>query len=156
MQWGAKAALAFGIMMAAVPAAAQPVAEAGPETVRPDTGDEGLQHAASVVELDQLQRQGDLGGKLFGTAGGDPAMNGLYTYVAFFVSPADGWRVFRIGDFLDYRIIEEARGRLLLEIRESVMNRDGEIGSRTRRLSVTWTAGPDGAPPASIRVETAH
>ena len=63
---------------------------------------------------------------------------------------ADGWRVFRIGDFLEYRIIADAPGRLDLEVQESLLNpANDEITSRTRRLIVTWTpAGPDGAPEA--------
>lgn len=108
---------------------------------------ESLQWAASVVQLDPLRRQGNLGGKLFGTAGGDPAMNGLDTYLAFYLSPADGWRVFRIGDFLTYRLVSEAPGRLVLALTESVMNpRTGAIGSRTRRLAVSWTRRGDQAP----------
>jgi hypothetical protein len=142
---------------AAVPALAQPVAESGPVTVRAGDEEEGVQDAASVVVVNDLRQQGDLGGKLFGTAGGDPAMNGLYTYLAFYLSPADGWRVFRIGDFLDYRIISETRGRLLLDVHESIMNAaSGEIGSRHRRLAVSWTAGPGPTPPTTITVATAR
>lgn len=123
-----------------------------PETIRPDT-DENLQWAAAVVQLDALRNQGDATIKLFGTAGGDPAMNGLYTYLAFFESAGDGWRVFRLGDFLTYRIVAETPGRLALDVRESVMNeRTGDIGTRVRRLIVSWTAGAGGAPPGSVRV----
>jgi hypothetical protein len=135
---------------APVPAAAQPGA-----TLRPDT-DEDVQWSASVVRVDPLRRQGALTVKLFGTAGGDPAMNGLYTYIAFFGSPDEGWRVFQLGDFLDYRVIAEAPGRLTLEVRESVMNqRTGVIGARTRRLLIAWTAGAE-APPASLTIGAAR
>ena len=127
-----------------------------PATIRPDT-DENLQWAASVVQLDALRPEGGQTVKLFGTAGGDPAMNGLYTYLAFFESPGDGWRVFRLGDFLTYRIISQAPGRLALDVRESVMNvRTGDIGTRVRRLAVNWTPGAGGAPPASVRVTSAR
>lgn len=122
------------------------------EIVRPEPG-ENLQWAASVVQISELRRQGGQTVKLFGTAGGDPAMNGLYTYLAFFESPGDGWRVFRLGDFLTYRIVSQAPGRLALEVRESVMNdRTGDIGTRVRRLQVSWPPGPGGAPPGSVRV----
>jgi hypothetical protein len=130
-----------------------------PETIRPAT-DEFLDWAASVVQVDMLGDQsphaitgsGDVTAKLFGAAGGDPAMNGLNTYLAFFASPQDGWIVFRIGDFLDYRIVSQAAGRVTLEVDESVMNQaSGEIGSRTRRFNVTWTAPPEEAP-ASVTV----
>jgi hypothetical protein len=114
--------------------------------------EESLQWSASVVQLDPLRRQPGTA-KVFGTAGGDPAMNGLHTYLAFFErSPGDGWRIFRLGDFLSYRILEEAPGRLTLELRESVLDeRTGDIGARTRRLLVSWRARGGGLP-ASVSV----
>lgn len=141
----------------AAPAAAAPLTAAGPAaTVQPDT-DEGNQWAAAVVELTELTRQGDRTVKLFGTAGGDPAMNGLYTHVAFFDSPAEGWRVFRIGDVLDYRVLSEAPGRVDLEIHESVMDEaTGNIGSRTRRIIVGWALATDGSAPATVTVTPAQ
>ena len=151
-----KAALALGFMLAAAPAPAQPVADQGPAVMQAED-DDNLQWAASVVRVDQLEHQGDLGGKLFGAAGGDPAMNGLETFVAFFdPPPVNGWRVFRVGDFLDYRIVSDTPGRILIEVSESIMNAAGEIGSRTRRLTVSWTPGPDGALPTRVTVATAR
>ncbi len=142
---------------AAVATAATPLTAAGPAaTVRPDA-EEGQQWAAGVVELTPLTHQGDGAVKLFGTAGGDPAMNGLYTHVAFFDSPAEGWRVFRIGDFLDYRVLSESPGRVDLEIDESVMNEaSGQIGSRTRRVIVGWAVATDGSVPATVTVTPAQ
>ena len=141
----------------AAPAPAAPLTAAGAAaTVQPDAT-EGQQWAAAVVELTELTRQGDSTVKLFGTAGGDPAMNGLYTHVAFFDSPAEGWRVFRIGDFLDYRVLSEAPGRVDLEINESIMDEaTGNIGSRTRRIIVGWARGADGAVPATVAVTPAQ
>ena len=141
----------------AAPAPAAPLTAAGPAaTVQPDAT-EGQQWAAAVVELTELTRQGDSTVKLFGTAGGDPAMNGLYAHVAFFDSPAEGWRVFRIGDFLDYRVLSESPGRVDLEINESIMDdAAGNIGSRTRHLIVGWAQGPDGAVPANVTVTPAR
>lgn len=145
-------------LLAAAPAAAQPVAERGPVTRQPDESDM-LQDAASVVVVDRLDHQGDgqTTVKLFGAAGGDPAMNGLNTYLAFFEPPpVNGWRVFEIGDFLSYEIVSDAPGRLLLEVSESIMEETtGEIGSRVRRLAVTWTPGADGAAPETVTVATA-
>lgn len=118
--------------------------------------DSNLAWAASVVQLDTLANDANSGIKLFGVAGGDPAMNGLHTYVAFYESPGDGWRVFRLGDFLAYRILAEAPGRIELEIQESVMDEaSGNIGSQTRNVIVTWTRGADNAPPAAISVTPA-
>ena len=140
----------------AIPAAA-PLTATGPAaTVQPDA-DANQQWAASVVELTPLTRQGDRTVKLFGTAGGDPAMNGLYTHVAFFDSPADGWRVFRIGDFLDYRVLSENPGRVDLEVNESTMDEaTGTIGSRKRRVIVGWAVAADGSVPATISVTPAQ
>lgn len=154
--------------LAAFALAGAGLAQAGtvqtPATVRPETiqpaSDEFLEWAASVVQVDMLGDQsphvitgaGEVTAKLFGAAGGDPAMNGLNTYLAFFASPDQGWVVFRIGDFLDYRIVSQARDRVTLEVNESVMDdASGEIGSRTRRFTISWTAAPD-ATPASVTV----
>lgn len=137
--------------------AATPLTPDGPAGLVEPNGEPALQWAAGVVRLDPLTRQGAASIKLFGTAAGDPAMNGLYTHVAFFQSPAEGWRVFRIGDFLDYRLLSETPGRLDLEVEESVMDpATGRIGGRKRRMIVAWTPGPDAAPPASITVMPAR
>lgn len=136
-------------------AAAQSTPAGTPETLQPDS-DENLQWAAAVVRVDELPDQGDLSAKLFGAAGGDPAMNGLNTYLAFFEDPAEGWRLFRIGDFLDYRVLAVSPGRVELELHESILNdATGEVGSRTRRIILGWTPGPDGTPPASVTMTPA-
>ncbi len=137
--------------------AAAPLTAAGPAaTVQPDA-EPNQQWAASVVELTPLTRQGERTVKLFGTAGGDPAMNGLYTHVAFFDSPAEGWRVFRLGDFLDYRVLSESPGRVDLELDESTMDEaSGNIGSRTRRVIVGWAVATDGSVPATVTVTPAQ
>ncbi|MFN4091980.1 MAG: hypothetical protein ACK4FG_03680 [Brevundimonas sp.] len=136
---------------------AEPLKPAGaPATLAADA-DVNLQWSAGVVKIDELKDQGDTTVKLFGTAGGDPAMNGLYTYVAFFVGPAEGWAVFKVGDFLDYKVLGEGPGHVDLEIDESTMDEaTGQIGSRKRRVIVGWTAGADGAAPASVSVTPAQ
>ena len=136
---------------------ATPLTAAGPAAILQPDADPNQQWAASVVRLDALEDQGDRTVKLFGTAGGDPAMNGLYTHVAFFESPAEGWRVFRIGDFLDYRLLSEAPGRIDLEIDESVLDAaTGQIGSRKRRIIVGWALPTDGSVPATVTVTPAR
>lgn len=118
----------------------------------PET-DDHHQHSASVIKIAELNRQGDSTVKLYGTAGGDPAMNGLYTYLAFFESTAEGWRVFRVGDFVNFVVLSEAPGQVVLSIRESTMNdATGQIGTRVYRLQLSWTPGPQGAPPRTVRV----
>lgn len=134
-----------------------PLTPAGPaQTLAPDA-DPSLQQAASVVELTPIEGQGQLTTKMFGTAGGDPAMNGLYTYVAFFVDPAEGWRAFKVGDFLAYRVLSTGPGRIELEIDESTMNpQTSAIGSTTRRMIVGWAPGPDGAAPEAVTLTPAQ
>ncbi|MGZ9114699.1 MAG: hypothetical protein ACXW3K_08755 [Brevundimonas sp.] len=137
--------------------AAAPLTASGPgATLQPETAAD-LQQAASVVSLDPLSGQGDLTAKLFGTAGGDPAMNGLYAHIAFFQGPADGWRVFRLGDILEYRVLSEAPGRVDLELKESIMDQlTGTIGSQTRRVIVGWAVATDGSAPATVTVTPAQ
>ena len=138
-------------------AAVAPLAASGPATTLQPETDANLQQAAAVVRLDQLEGQGPVAVKLFGTAGGDPAMNGLYTYIAFFQGPAEGWRTFRIGDVLDYRILAERAGRVDLELRESVMDEaSGTIGDQTRRVIVGWPIAADGSAPAEVTVTPAQ
>ncbi len=128
-------------LFAAGPAAAQ--------TLRPST-DENLEWAASVVQINEVPNQPNLGVKLFGLAGGDPAMNGLQTYLGFYASPGDGWRVFQIGDFVSYRILSATLNRVNLEIRENTINSEGVIGTRTRRVSLRWTPGREDERPATV------
>jgi len=138
-------------------AAVAPLAAAGPAATLQPESDAGLQQAAAVVKLDQLSGQGPIAVKLFGTAGGDPAMNGLYTHIAFFEGAAGGWRVFRIGDVLDYRILSQRAGRVDLELRESVLDEaTTTIGDRTRRVIVGWAIAADGSPPAEVTVTPAQ
>lgn len=112
-----------------------------------------LQYAASVTEVHALAKQGDLDVKLFGTAGGDPAMNGLQAYIAFYRSPAEGWWVYQIGDFLSYRVLNETPGRIDLEVEESTIDpATSEIGSRKRRMIVSFTATAIEASPANVRI----
>lgn len=134
-----------------------PLTAAGPSAALQALREDDNQIAASVVRVDPLQRQGDHTVKLFGMGGGDPAMNGLYTQIAFFEGPATGWAVFRIGDFLDYRLLSESPGRVDLEVTESVFQEaTGDIGSRTRRLMVGWAQPAEGGAPASVTVTPAR
>jgi hypothetical protein len=121
-----------------------PLVGSGPAQPLTLEANDDLQWAASVVKLQTVA-----GGsaKLFGLGGGDPAMNGLQTYIAFLESPAEGWRVYPVGDILDFTVLNEAAGRVDLEISESTMDpATQQIGSRTRRIIVAWTAPADGVP----------
>jgi hypothetical protein len=115
---------------------------------------DAFQYAASVTEVHDLTRQGDLAVKLFGMAGGDPAMNGLQTHIAFYRSPAEGWWVFGFGDFLSFRVLAETPGRVDLEVEESVMDpATNVISAQKRRMILAFTATEtvETSPP-SVRV----
>ena len=134
---------------------AAPLSPSGPaELLTPEEArDEALQSAANVVRVDWV---GDDQAKLFGTAGGDPAMNGLYAYIAFFVSPAASWTIYRLGDVLDYTVLSSSPGRVDLDIHESTMNdATGEVGSRHRKVIVQWSLSSEADPPTSVTVTPA-
>ncbi len=135
---------------------AAPLTPSGPAiplTAEAET-DENLQHAASVVRIDWV---GAGSAKMFGTAGGDPAMNGLYTYIAFSGEPADGWVVYSLGNILDYTVLASEIGSVDLDIHESTMDEaTGNIGDRHRKVIVSWTPGDDGAPPTGVTITPAQ
>ena len=139
------------------PAAVTLTASGEAQTAEAIAPSDTLEWAASVVRVDFLDHQeGSADGKLFGTAGGDPAMNGLHTHLAFFRGPAEPWRVFSIGDFLEYRVLSDSPGRVDLEIAESALdNETGVISSQRRHLIVTWTVAPGGEAPTSITITPA-
>lgn len=126
--------------------------QATAQTLRPASGEnENLQWAASVVQINDVPNQPSLSVKLFGVAGGDPAMNGLQTYIAFFAGPGDGWQIFEIGNFLSYRILSATAGRVNLQIQDNTIDSEGVIGTRTRRVSLRWTPGRgDDERPATV------
>ena len=145
--------LAWTLLAAAAPLGGQAHAQAlgserGPRLVQP-TDDDGVQASASVFQLDHLKRIGRLAGKLFATAGGDPAINGLYTYLAFYQSPAEGFRIFQIGDFEEYRVVSQRPGRVTISVKQT--SHDGSTAAystRTRRLDITWPVRGDTVPQA--------
>lgn len=114
--------------------------------------DPQLQSPASVIEVHPLAEVTGMDGKIFGLAGGDPAMNGLQTYVAFYRSPADGWWVYQIGDFLSFKVLNQSRGQVDLEVEESTLDEATTvIGKRTRRIIVAFTVAPAEEQPVSVR-----
>ena len=124
---------------------------AGP-AITPDS-DDGAQTAASVVEVTPLAAVVGVDGKIYGQAGGDPAMNGLYVHLAVYRSPAEGWWVFPLGDVLAYRVVGQCEGRVDLELKESVMDEaTSEIGDQTRRIAVLITPGADEETTPTVRI----
>lgn len=111
-----------------------------------------FQQSASVIEVHPLAAITGMDGHVFGTAGGDPAMNGLQTFIAFYRSAADGWWVYQVGNFLSFRILNQTRGQVDLEVEESTMNEaTGEIGKRTRRIIIAFVVAPADTHPVNVR-----
>ena len=118
--------------------------------------DANLQSYASVVEVHALAEATGMDGKIFGVAGGDPAMNGEQTYIAFYRSPAEGWWVYQIGDFLSFKVLGQSAGRVDLEVEESTMDQaTGTIGKQTRRMILGFDVRPADDQPVILRITPA-
>lgn len=121
--------------------AAKPAKPSGPAApVAAEAEEDNIQWAASVTEVVWLP---DLNAKLFSTAGGDPAINGLYTYIAIPPeNPGDGWAVFKLGDWETWKVSEQAPGRIVLDYRVSRINPEtGDPVTEAKRMIVTFTTG---------------
>jgi hypothetical protein len=134
---------------AVVAAATTPATASGPGQAVSAQADDYLQSAASVLAVVPLSdRAADA--KLFGMAGGDPALNGDHAYLAFFVDPSEGWRVFPLGDFERWSLGEQGPGRFVLETTQGRMGDNGDmVTGEVKRFIVTWESGGAGAPPPS-------
>jgi hypothetical protein len=124
-------------------AAAKPfvAADGARQIVTPMAKGDPIGVALGVVQVNDLPNLSEAWAvRMFGVAGGDPAANGLRTYLGF-VSPHDD-AGFLLGDFRAYRILASAPGRIDLEIDEDVMGDTGELSLRTRRVIVSWTEKP--------------
>lgn len=125
---------------AAAPAASAPAKPSGPAESITALDEEGTQWAASVTEVVWLP---DYNLKLFSTAGGDPAINGLYTHIAFPPeNNGDDWKVFRIGDFESWTVAEKGPGRVVLDVRVSRIDpSSGDPVTEAKKLIVNFTGG---------------
>jgi hypothetical protein len=130
--------------------------QAAAQTIRPDTDNsENLEYAASVAQVNTVPNQPGNSVRMFALAGGDPAVNGFQTYLAFYADLDVGWITFRVGDFLGYSILSATAGRVTVQVRENYMNGD-EVATRVRRFTLRWTIGPDDAPPATVTMARAR
>lgn len=96
---------------------------------------------ASVTDVHPIK---DADFKIFSTAGGDPAINGLYTYLAAYTQP-DGWtRVYMLGDFNSWDVLEESATRVVLKISRSwVEEGTGDIKTAEEKLIIDLPATPE-------------
>ena len=88
--------------------------------------------AAWVTDVRMIK---DVDAKIFSTAGGDPAINGLYTYLALYTAP-DGWtRVFQIGDFNAWEVVAESPTRVVLKVSRSwIEDSTGDVKTADEKL----------------------
>lgn len=116
-------------------AALKPATPSGPPIeVAKQSANDALQAAAAVVQIDPID---GADAKLFGTAAGDPAINGLYTYIAVFESAAQGWSVFQIGDFNSYKVDASTPEQVTLTVSRSWIDETtGEPKTKEERLIV--------------------
>jgi hypothetical protein len=98
---------------------------------------EHVQQAAGVVAVYDLKADG---AKIFTTAGGDPAINGLYTYLAVFGDVETGWQIYQIGDFNDIAIVSDDGKQVGLKISKSAIKDDGNIATAESYVLVSIPA----------------
>jgi hypothetical protein len=78
------------------------------------------------------------GAKLYSVAGGDPAVNGLYTYIAVAGEPPESqWRVFQIGDFNSWTLEEDRGDAVVLAVSRSWLDERGDLQTADERLIVS-------------------
>lgn len=144
-------------------AACQPAAETPAETAQPAATEAPASPAAAPAQpsgpaktieaeddhmpeawVTDVHHIKDADFKIFSTAGGDPAINGLYTYLAAF-TPPDGWtRVYMLGDFNSWEVIEESPTRVVLKItRHELDQSTTEINTIEEKLIVDLPADPE-------------
>lgn len=124
---------------AETPAAKTPVTPAQPfgpaRAVTAEAESEALFGAASVTDI-HFVKNADV--KLFSTAGGDPAINGLYTYLAIWTEEERDWsRIFMLGDFNSWEVVEESPTRVVLKIsRSRIEEGTGDVKTAEEKLIV--------------------
>lgn len=134
--FGALVALAF-----AAPALAAPEGPTtAPEKIAALTEDQPAAYVNDVKWIDSAE----MGAKIYSTAGGDPAINGLYTYLAIpGEMTGDGWKVFQIGDFNEWKILQQEKDYIILQVSRSWVDQaSGDIKTVEEKLSVPLV-GPD-------------
>lgn len=120
----------------AAPAAVEPAKPSGPaKTIE---AEDDHMPEAWVTDVHLIK---DADFKIFSTAGGDPAINGLYTYLAAY-TPPDGWtRVYMLGDFNSWEVIEESPARAVLKVSRSwVEEGSGDIKTADEKLIIDLPA----------------
>lgn len=127
-------ALAALPALAAIALAATDGPTTAPETVMA-LGEEPPE--AYVTDVKWIESS-ETGAKIYSTAGGDPAINGLYTFLAVAGEAPDmGWRVFEIGNFNSWKIAEQTNDHVILEVSRSWIDQaSGDVKTVEEKLKV--------------------
>lgn len=105
--------------------------------------------AASVMRVTDLTADGV---KLFITVGGDPAINGLYTYLAAYDEEERDWRTWMVGDFNEVEVVSDTATEIGLKASKSHIDQPtGDVKTETVYFLVT----PPGPQDKTLRVTPA-
>lgn len=128
----------------------------GPARVVAPTSNVGVQGAASVTFVQPLNDHG-YSAKLLSVSGGDPAANGNQLWLAFYVSPAEGWTTFLLGDFASWELVEEGGRGLIFDTTSDIVGPDGNIvrGPNQRYIVTYAPGGPEATAPDSVSITPA-
>jgi hypothetical protein len=137
----AQAPPAAPVQPPSAPISLAPAQPAGPAETAQQRTDAFAVDGASVTRVEWIAY---IGAKLFSTAGGDPAINGLVTYIAFPPdSPDEPWAVYQVGDFEEWKVLDHQPGRVVLQVRVSRIDpSSGNPVTENKKLIVDFTAGP--------------
>lgn len=135
---------ALGAVLALALAAPAFAAPEGPTTAPEKITAIGEEQPGAWVTDVKWIESAEHGAKIYSTAGGDPAINGLYTYLAIPTDePGGGWNVFQIGDFNEWKIVEEKKDHIVLAVSRSWVDQaSGDIKTVEEKLSVPLV-GPE-------------
>ena len=127
------AGLVLGLM-----AGSAALAAGAAQTIKAVEGDTPEAYVTDVTFIEASET----GAKIYSTAGGDPAINGLYTFLAVAgESPDGGWTVFLIGDFNSWEIAEQTKDHVVLKVSRSWVEQEtGEIKTVEEKLKVPLVA----------------
>jgi len=127
-----------------------PTRPVGPSARHPVIPSEEMGTAADISQFHALP---ELSAKVFSLSGGDPAVNGLVTYFALLSGPAEGWSVYPLGDYAEWRVVEAKAGRVVLAVRQDTAGPDGNIlkADRTVQIDFAWNGE---TPPNTVDVST--
>lgn len=125
---------------AAPAVASSPAKPAGPAEAAQKRDDDYAVNGAHVTQVEWLP---NLNAKIFSNAGGDPAINGLVTYIGFPPEgPDEPWAVFQVGDFEDWKVVEQGPGKVVLQVRVSRIDpSSGDPVTENKTLIVNFTTG---------------